>query len=100
MGRNFDAFNDVVRGGFGTPHGGFKLRWINSAHSRAALAYDAVAAELERARRGEGQTIFDICSRSSAVTVQEETKPRTVWSSNSGSLAATWPVGAAPTGQG
>lgn len=78
-GRNLDAFNDVLRGGFGSPDGGFILRWVHSDHSRAALGYDAtaqylesklgtchpanvaiVAAELEGARRGEGQTIFDI----------------------------------------
>jgi hypothetical protein len=78
-GRNFDAFNDVLRGGFGTPDGGFVLRWINSAASRAALGYDAtirwreqqlgrchpdnvpmVEAALAAARRGEGETVFDI----------------------------------------
>jgi RNAse (barnase) inhibitor barstar len=78
-GRTLDAFNDVLRGGFGTPDGGFVLRWINSAESRVALGYDAtvtyleeklgrchpdnvgyVAAELDAARRGEGQTIFDV----------------------------------------
>jgi hypothetical protein len=25
-GRNLNAFNDILRGGFGTPDGGFKLR--------------------------------------------------------------------------
>ncbi|HLL24434.1 MAG TPA: barstar family protein [Kofleriaceae bacterium] len=78
-GRNLDAFNDVLRGGFGTPDGGFVLRWINSAESRVALGYGAtvrylelkssrchpdsvayVAAELDAARQGEGQTIFDV----------------------------------------
>jgi RNAse (barnase) inhibitor barstar len=78
-GRNLDAFNDVLRGGFGTPDGGFVLRWLNSADSRVALGYPAtmkhleqklsrchpdnvtyVAAELDAARRGEGQTIFDV----------------------------------------
>jgi RNAse (barnase) inhibitor barstar len=29
-----DRFNDVLRGGYGTPDGGFILRWKNSAHSR------------------------------------------------------------------
>ncbi|MFT3913434.1 MAG: barstar family protein [Anaeromyxobacteraceae bacterium] len=32
-----DAFNDILRGGFGTPEGGFVLRWKDSARSRAAL---------------------------------------------------------------
>jgi len=78
-GTNVDAFNDVLRGGFGTPEGGFVLRWLNSAASRATLGYDAtirwreqqlarchpdsvpvVAAALDAARRGEGDTVFDI----------------------------------------
>jgi len=28
-GRNLDAFNDVLRGGFGTPEDGFVLVWKN-----------------------------------------------------------------------
>ena len=36
-GRNLDAFNDVLRGGFGTPEGGFTLRWKNHATSRRRL---------------------------------------------------------------
>jgi RNAse (barnase) inhibitor barstar len=28
---NLDAFNDILRGGFGTPDGGFVFRWVNSA---------------------------------------------------------------------
>lgn len=36
-GRNLDAFNDVLRGGFGTPDGGFVLRWRRSASSRKYL---------------------------------------------------------------
>ena len=78
-GRNLDAFNDVLRGGFGTPDDGFVLRWLNSEHSRKSLGYpetiryleakvrhchpanvDLVRADLESARRGEGQTLFDI----------------------------------------
>ena len=71
--------DDVLRGGFGTPDGGFVLRWLNSDRSRSTLAYPAtlrylegkvrrchpsnvgyVRADLESARRGEGQTLFDI----------------------------------------
>lgn len=78
-GRNLDAFNDILRGGFGTPDGGFVLRWVSSEVSRAALGYEAttkylerklqrchrdnvaqVSEELDAARRGEGQTLFDI----------------------------------------
>jgi RNAse (barnase) inhibitor barstar len=78
-GRNLDAFNDVLRGGFGTPDEGFVLRWLHSERSRKALGYpatvryleekvrrchpanvDSVRADLESARRGEGQTLFEI----------------------------------------
>jgi RNAse (barnase) inhibitor barstar len=78
-GRNLDAFNDVLRGGFGTPDGGFVLRWVHSERSRAALRFpetiryleqklhrchpsniDRVRVDLESARRGEGQTLFEI----------------------------------------
>jgi RNAse (barnase) inhibitor barstar len=78
-GRNLDAFNDVLRGGFGTPDEGFVLRWLHSDRSRSALGYPEtiryledkvrrchpanvgfVRAELESAHRREGQTLFDI----------------------------------------
>ena len=36
-GHNLDAFNDILRGGFGTPDGGFVLRWVNSDVSRQRL---------------------------------------------------------------
>jgi len=74
-GRNLDAFNDILRGGFGTPEGGFILRWKNSAVSRERLGYaetvrqldprltrchpsnrQAVGQELDRARLGVGRT--------------------------------------------
>jgi RNAse (barnase) inhibitor barstar len=77
-GYNLDAFNDILRGGFGTPDGGFVLRWVNSALSRERLGYpetvrqlerrlahchpanrENVAADLERARQGVGPTVFD-----------------------------------------
>lgn len=76
---NLDAFNDILRGGFGTPDGGWVFRWLDSASSRSALGHaamatrlegilhtchptnrDRVAAEIESARRGEGQTLFDL----------------------------------------
>lgn len=77
-GRNLDALNDVLRGGFGTPEGGFQLRWKNSDVSRQRLAYPetirqleqqlarchpsnraSVEHELELARHGHGPTVFD-----------------------------------------
>src|SRR5258708_32357167 len=36
-GQNLDAFNDILRAGFGTPEGGFVLRWKTSAVSRERL---------------------------------------------------------------
>ena len=75
---NLDAFNDLLRGGFGTPENGWVLRWLNSESSRAALGYWATTRRLEHlvlnchpsnrpniqarissARRGEGKTLFD-----------------------------------------
>lgn len=77
-GRNLNAFNDILRGGFGTPEGGFELRWLHADISRERLGYSetvrqlelrlrrcdpshrsAVAHDLEMAQRGEGPTVFD-----------------------------------------
>lgn len=77
-GRNLDAFDDILRGGFGTPEGGFVLRWSDAGISRENLGYpetvrqlerrlerchpdnrDSVRRELEDARRGVGPTVFD-----------------------------------------
>lgn len=77
-GQNLDAFNDVLKGGFGTPDEGFTLRWHNSELARASLGYpetvrqlelrlerchpsnrDAVQRDLSDARRGAGPTVFD-----------------------------------------
>jgi hypothetical protein len=37
-GRNLDAFNDMLRGSFGTPSGGFTINWKNHAPSKERLA--------------------------------------------------------------
>lgn len=77
-GKNLDAFNDVLRGGFGTPDSGFKLLWRNHTVSRARLGYPetirqlqkrlakchpgnraCVQADLDEALRGRGSTAFD-----------------------------------------
>ena len=77
-GRNLDAFNDILRGGFGTPEEGFTIRWKNHAVSQERLGYAATARqlelqltnchpsnrtsivkELEEAKARRGQTIFD-----------------------------------------
>jgi RNAse (barnase) inhibitor barstar len=36
-GRNLDAFDDILSGGFGTPEQGFTLRWANHELSRQRL---------------------------------------------------------------
>jgi len=47
-GHNLDAFNDVLRGGFGTPQGGFILVWLHHALSRQRLGYAETARQLQR----------------------------------------------------
>ncbi len=79
FGRNLDAFNDCLRGGFGTPEDDdFIVEWHRHGHSRAALGYPEtvrqlelrlahchpsnrthVQADLEAARAGQGPTVFD-----------------------------------------
>ena len=39
-GHNLDAFNDVLRGGFGTPNGGFAICWKNHELSREWLGLE------------------------------------------------------------
>lgn len=46
-GCNLDAFNDILRGGFGTPDDGFILHWKNSSVSRERLSYDETVRQLE-----------------------------------------------------
>jgi RNAse (barnase) inhibitor barstar len=36
-GHNLDAFNDILRGGFGTPEGGFVLKITHSARARSSI---------------------------------------------------------------
>ena len=77
-GRNLNAFNDILRGGFGTPEGGFTLRWLDSECSRETLGYpetirrlehvigrchpdnvESVSKRIQAAKRGEGPTLYD-----------------------------------------
>ena len=77
-GRNLDAFDDVLRGGFGTPEAGFTLIWKASGVSRRRLGYpetvrqleqrlkrchpdnrSAVEAQLQTARSARGPTVFE-----------------------------------------
>lgn len=46
-GMNLDAFNDILRGGFGTPDDGFTLCWKNSDLSRVSLGYPETVRHLE-----------------------------------------------------
>ena len=73
-GRNLDALDDVLYGGFGTPDEGFVLRWKNHDLSRQRLGYpetvrqlekrchptnrDSVRRELQLASEGEGPTVY------------------------------------------
>lgn len=78
FGSNLDAFRDCLCGDFGTPDGGYVIRWLNSAVSRRNLGYpetarqhyltlqtchplsrDYVRENIERALRHEGPTVFD-----------------------------------------
>lgn len=47
-GRNLDAFNDILRGGFGTPEKGFILVWKNSSVSKERLGYAETISQLEK----------------------------------------------------
>ncbi len=75
---NLDAFNDILRGGFGTPDGGFVLVWKDHGISRKCLGHGETARRLRRllktchptglaniedrleaAQKGHGPTLFD-----------------------------------------
>lgn len=77
-GRNLSAFNDILRGGFGTPDEGFILMWAASEKSKMRLGYTETVRQLEeylanchhtnrenlqcqlkQAREGVGPTVFD-----------------------------------------
>ena len=81
MGRNLDAFNDVLRGGFGVHdyEEPIRLIWENSDNSRQKLGWDEtikyvgatlktchptnvqfVKNDLELAKQQKGQTLFDL----------------------------------------
>ena len=76
--RNLDALEDLLRGGFGTPVGGFVLRWKNAALSRERLGFpetvrqlrirlerchpdgqSQVEQQLKAAKKFQGATTFD-----------------------------------------
>ena len=47
MGRNLGAFSDILSGGFGTPEGGFVLRWSHAAESKSHLSYSETVQQLK-----------------------------------------------------
>lgn len=80
-GHNLDAFNDLLRGGFGVHEYGEKLRitWVNASKSKIDFGYDATVEHWEKAlkichptsqervakkicdaQNHVGQTLFDI----------------------------------------
>lgn len=78
-GRNLDAFNDILRGGFGTPDNGFVIRWKNADLSQENLGFpetikyiekklnrchpsniNRVQRDLDDAKKLKGQTLFNI----------------------------------------
>ena len=63
-GRNLDAFNDILHGGFGTPDGGFTIRWMNSDLSRAHLGHAETVWQLEQR--------LDCCHPSNRATLQHD----------------------------
>jgi RNAse (barnase) inhibitor barstar len=77
-GRNLDALDDILRGGFGPPLEGFVLRWADAEVSKKHLSHsetvkeltlrlerchptnrDRVRGQLADARNGVGPTVFD-----------------------------------------
>jgi len=51
-GHNLDAFNDILRGGFGTPEEGFMIKWLNSQISKERLGYPETVRQLEKRLKG------------------------------------------------
>ena len=77
-GHGLDSFNDILRGGFGTPEEGFTILWKNHEISREHVAHpetvrqlklrlkrchpsnrESVARHLKDAEEGRGETVFD-----------------------------------------
>lgn len=62
-GHNLDAFNDLLRGGFGVHEYGepILLRWINFEKSKQCLGYEAKVQHYEMdAEKHSGATVLDL----------------------------------------
>src|ERR1700676_5017686 len=46
-GHNLDAFNDILRGGFGMPSGDFTINWKNHELSKEPVGYNETVRQLE-----------------------------------------------------
>ena len=58
-GRNLDAFDDILSGGFGTPEEGFTLRWTNHKLSRQRLPKFETLVEIIRVHGPGGSRAED-----------------------------------------
>ena len=79
-GHNLDAYNDILRGGFGVHEYGqpLEIHWVNSEKSRQDLGYaateqylqniynrchpsnrESISEEIEACKNHQGQTLFD-----------------------------------------
>jgi RNAse (barnase) inhibitor barstar len=77
-GKNLNAFNDILRGGFGTPDGGFVILWKNSEASRRKLGYAETVRHLEdglakchRSNRSDVQTRLEMARNHIGPTVYD-----------------------------
>ncbi|WP_297339162.1 barstar family protein [Pseudophaeobacter sp.] len=80
-GQNLDAFNDILRGGYGTPDEGFFLIWENSAVSKRRLAHPETVRILKRR--------LDRCHPTSRRSVKRQLRDGV---NNKGATAFDWLV--------
>ncbi|WP_270729850.1 barstar family protein [Shimia sp. Alg240-R146] len=81
-GHNLDAFNDILRGGFGTPDQGFILIWENSEASKRRLGYSETVRQLEQR--------LERCHPTNRSSVKEQLRQA---QNNEGPVVFDWLVG-------
>jgi RNAse (barnase) inhibitor barstar len=63
-GHNLDAFNDILRGGFGTSEEGFAILWKNHGTSKTRLGYPETVRQLklrlERCHPSNRESVSDL----------------------------------------